>query len=84
MRVYVLILRPTSGWVWLVDRLEEAIGRLRAEQVEHLDLDTELEGLQNSTTWGWDLVLGGPAGTMWEMSSCSSSFVFFVFLSSLV
>jgi hypothetical protein len=31
--------------------------------VEHWEADAELEGLQNSTTRVWDLVLGRPTGT---------------------
>jgi hypothetical protein len=57
-----LILGPPLGQVRLADWLEEAVGRLRVEHAKHQEADTKLEGLWNSATQVWDLVLGGPTG----------------------
>jgi hypothetical protein len=44
MRLYDLILRPPLGQVRLADQLEEVVGQLQVEQVEHREADIELEG----------------------------------------
>jgi hypothetical protein len=67
-----MILGPPSGRVRLAGRLEEAVGHLWVEQVEHQENDAELEGLQNFVAQVWDLVLGGPIGTSSLATSLSS------------
>jgi hypothetical protein len=48
-RICDQILGSPSGRVQLADHLEQAIRRIQAEQVEHREADTELEGMENST-----------------------------------
>jgi LPS sulfotransferase NodH len=51
MRIYDLILGSPLGLARLADHLEQAIEWLRAEQVEHWEVNAELEGMWNSVSW---------------------------------